>query len=249
MIFDVTVISDLWNSLLQSSEMALLLDIIVALLLGFLFGYERSYQGRAAGMRTYGLVCTVSATATAISMHPDLWLGGNALVNYGLMDPTRTIQGIVMGVGFLGGGIIMQHGMRISGLTTAASIWAVSAVGILVGSGMYLVATLMTIFVEIFILFGTHFDARLPARRPVMIKVQFNKGIKPHFDMIEAKLEEEGYTMAKGSIVIQERNEQSEWRFVAVSIKRSCDIAIPRIATALNKMHDVSSFHISRARN
>lgn len=249
MSFGLNVVSDLWMMFIQSPDMALLLDILVALLLGFLFGYERSYQGRAAGMRTYGLVCAVAAAVTSISMHPDLWLGGNALVNYGLMDPTRTIQGIIMGVGFLGGGIIMQHGLRISGLTTAASIWAVAAVGILVGSGMYLVAVLMTIFVEIFILFGTHFDAKLPARRPVMITLQFDEGIEPHYDMIEERLRSVGYTMAVGSIVIQKRTGQAEWRFVAVSVKRRSDTAIPLIAEALPQLEGVANFHISRARN
>lgn len=235
--------------LVKTPDAILFLDIFLALFLGFLFGYERSYRGRAAGMRTYGLVCTVSAAVTSISMHPDYWLGGTALVNYGLMDPTRTIQGIITGVGFLGGGIIMQHGMRISGLTTAASIWAVAAVGILVGAGMYLVAALMTLLMEIFILFGTHIDALLPASRPVMISLKFKAKTKPNADLINKKLEEVGYQMAPGSIVIQEHAEQVEWRFVAVSLFRTSDPSIPRIAEILPSLKGVSDFHISRARN
>ncbi len=241
--------SDLWATIEGSPDSILLLDILLALLLGFLFGYERSYQGRAAGMRTYGLVCSVAAAVTSVSVHPDLWLNGQALVNYGLVDPTRTIQGIVTGVGFLGGGIIMQHGMRISGLTTAASIWAVAAVGILVGVGLYSVAVLMTICVEIFILFGTRFDANLPARRPVMIRLKFKMGIKPEVEMIRAQLKSVGYSMADGSVVIHNHDGEIEWRFVAVSIKRRSETAIPSVSDALHTMDDVGSYQISRARN
>lgn len=235
--------------LAKTPDAILFIDIFLALILGFLFGYERSYRGRAAGMRTYGLVCAVSAAVTSISMHPDFWLEGSALVNYGLMDPTRTIQGIITGVGFLGGGIIMQHGMRISGLTTAASIWAVAAVGILVGSGMYLVATLMTALIEMFILFGTHIDTMLPASRPVMISLKFKADARPNAELIDNKLEEVGYKMATGSIVIQEHAGQAEWRFVAVSVLRTSDPSIPRIAEVLPGMAGVADFHISRARN
>ena len=70
--------------------------------------------------------------------YPEFWYGGHgAIVG---SDPTRVIQGIVTGVGFLGAGVIMREGFNISGLTTAASIWASSVIGIMVGIGFYLSA-------------------------------------------------------------------------------------------------------------
>ena len=106
-------------------------------LLGLLVGYERSYHGRAAGMRTYGIVCMASAALTVFAGYPGFWWGGMEGMAHVPVDPTRVVQGIVTGVGFLGAGVIMKEGLNISGLTTAASIWASSAIGVLVGIGFY----------------------------------------------------------------------------------------------------------------
>ncbi len=241
--------SDLWRTLRAVPDIAIMLDLSLALTLGFLFGYERSYHGRAAGMRTYGLVCMVAAAVTSLSLHPNFWLGGTSLVNYSLMDPTRTIQGIIMGVGFLGGGIIMQNGMKISGLTTAASIWAVASVGILVGAELYLAAVLMTLLSEVFIMMGARFDMMLPARRPVAITLQFHKGHHPNKTVIDALLRDYNYEMAQGSIVIQKHSDQVEWKFVATSIKRRRDSALLALADALPNLDGVENIHITRARN
>ena len=111
----------------------ILLHLVGALLLGLLVGYERSYHGRAAGMRTYGLVCMASAALTIVSGYPEFWYGGGTGA-IAPVDPTRVMQGVVTGIGFLGAGVIMREGFTISGLTTAASIWSSSVIGILVGA-------------------------------------------------------------------------------------------------------------------
>jgi putative Mg2+ transporter-C (MgtC) family protein len=85
-------------------------------------------------MRTYGLVCMAAAALTVIAGYPTFWFGGQ-VNSYLAGDPTRVIQGIVTGIGFLGAGVIMRDGLNISGLTTAASIWTCSAIGIMVGVG------------------------------------------------------------------------------------------------------------------
>ena len=130
------VLRSYWSAAELATNGVILLNLMGALLLGLLVGYERSYHGRAAGMRTYGLVCMASAALTVISGYPEFWFGGNGSALAGT-DPTRIIQGIVTGIGFLGAGVIMREGFNISGLNTAASIWASSVIGILVGVGMY----------------------------------------------------------------------------------------------------------------
>src|SRR5512139_1943632 len=92
----------------------IILNLLGALLLGLLVGYERSYHGRAAGMRTYGLVCMASAALTVIGGYSHAWFGGNAL-QASATDTTRVIQGIVTGIGFLCAGVIMREGFNISG--------------------------------------------------------------------------------------------------------------------------------------
>jgi putative Mg2+ transporter-C (MgtC) family protein len=243
------ILTLLWGALRATPDISLVMDLGLAIVLGFLFGYERSYHGRAAGMRTYGLVCMVACAVTSLSMHPNYWLQGHALINPAFMDPTRTIQGIIMGVGFLGGGIIMQNGVRISGLTTAASIWAVAAVGILVGAEMYLAALMMTLLAEGFIMMGSRFDMMLPARRPIAVTLQFRSGIVPKKIDLDAHLASLGYTIAGGSIMIQRHNDQFEWRFVATSIKRRRDSAIIDLADALPLIEGVENIHLTRARN
>ena len=109
------------------------INVLGALLLGLIIGYERSYHGRAAGMRTYGLVCMASAALTVIAGYPNYWYGGIAAISPGV-DPTRVIQGIVTGIGFLGAGV--EGRFNISGLVmAAASIWTSSAIGVMMGVG------------------------------------------------------------------------------------------------------------------
>ncbi len=116
----------------------------------------------------------VSAALVAISGFPGEWYGRH-VAGIGPVDPTRTIQGIVTGIGFLGAGIIMKDGFKISGLTTTASIWAAAAIGVLVGIGFYSVAVLLTLLSTGFVMWGVKFGSLLPSRRPVAVTLQFKR--------------------------------------------------------------------------
>ena len=108
-----------------------LLRMLVALLLGAAVGWEREMQRQPAGFRTHALVGLGSAIFTVVS----------AFAFPGpLSDPTRIAAQIVTGVGFLGGGAILHYRGSVRGLTTAASLWAVAAVGMAAGAGLYVVA-------------------------------------------------------------------------------------------------------------
>jgi len=151
-----------WSAPEVATNIIVFLNILGAMLLGIIVGYERSYHGRAAGMRTYGLVCMASAALTAIVGYPTFWYGGHA-EQVTSADPTRVIQGIVTGVGFLGAGVIMKEGFSISGLTTAASIWASSAIGILVGIGFYAAAILLALLSALSMTWILRFEVWLPS--------------------------------------------------------------------------------------
>src|SRR5271165_714558 len=120
-----------WSGEFLAANAFIGVNLAGALLLGMLVGYERSYQGRAAGMRTYGLVCMASTALTIFVGFAPLWYGGSPSQAAG--DPTRVVQGVVTGIGFLCAGVIVKDGMSIRGLTTAASIWTVAATGVLLG--------------------------------------------------------------------------------------------------------------------
>lgn len=124
------------------TELFLLLRVAVAGVLAAAVGFERETAGQSAGLRTHMLVAMSAALfvglgETAVRRFPDY--GGDALQ----YDPIRVIQAVVIGIGFLGGGIIFvnREHTRTIGLTTAASVWATSGIGIATGLGMYVAAT------------------------------------------------------------------------------------------------------------
>ena len=107
-----------------------------ALTAGSLIGLERSIHGRPAGFRTHALVCLASALLMLVTAYQWEWLGVTAANEESFRtDPTRMAQGIMTGIGFLGAGVIFKEGLTVRGLTTAASIWITSALGILYGVG------------------------------------------------------------------------------------------------------------------
>ena len=110
--------------------------IAAALLAGALIGFERSFHGRPAGFRTHSLVCIASALLMLVTVYQSEWMTSVPLDAI-RTDPTRMAQGIMTGIGFLGAGVIFKEGLSVRGLTTAASIWITSAIGILVGVGFY----------------------------------------------------------------------------------------------------------------
>jgi putative Mg2+ transporter-C (MgtC) family protein len=114
-------------------------EIIIRLLLGAVFGgiigFERSSHGRPAGFRTHLLVCVASVLIMIVSEYYhylSLWDP-----SYVRVDPARLAAGAVTGVGFLGAGVIIKTGFTVQGLTTAACLWIVSAIGLAIGTGLY----------------------------------------------------------------------------------------------------------------
>jgi putative Mg2+ transporter-C (MgtC) family protein len=126
---------------------ALLGEIVLrlagALALGGALGLERSYHGRPAGFRTHALVGLASSALMLLPFYEGAWFRSADGVHAAL-DPTRTAQGIMTGIGFLGAGVIMRDGLTVRGLTTAASIWITAGIGILVGVGFYIPAVVTT---------------------------------------------------------------------------------------------------------
>jgi hypothetical protein len=105
-ILSFNALASYWSAALVATNILIFFNILGALVLGLLVGYERAYHGHAAGMRTYGLVCMASAALTVIAGYPGFWFGGQ-VATAANVDPTRVVQGIVTGIGFLGAGVIM----------------------------------------------------------------------------------------------------------------------------------------------
>jgi putative Mg2+ transporter-C (MgtC) family protein len=128
---------------MPETYLTVILHLLGAAVAGGSIGLERSFHGRPAGFRTHTLVCIASSMLMLVTLYQWQWLPGVPLETV-RTDPTRMAQGIMTGIGFLGAGVIFKEGLTVRGLTTAASIWATAAVGILVGVGFYFAAVLAT---------------------------------------------------------------------------------------------------------
>lgn len=120
-------------------ELGIILKLLVAAALGAAVGFEREIKRKPAGLRTHSLVCIGATLFTIVS------------INFIGAEPARIAAGIVTGIGFLGAGMIFKSEDRVRGLTTAAELWVLAAVGIAIGMGYYFAAVATTLVV-IFIL-------------------------------------------------------------------------------------------------
>jgi putative Mg2+ transporter-C (MgtC) family protein len=129
------------------SEIEIIIRLVLGAILGGIIGFERQVHGRPAGFRTQLIVCVASVLIMIVSeYYHHLSIMDPSYVR---VDPGRIAAGAITGVGFLGAGVILRMGITIQGLTTAACLWMVSAIGLAVGGGLYIagiVACALTLF-------------------------------------------------------------------------------------------------------
>jgi putative Mg2+ transporter-C (MgtC) family protein len=115
------------------------IKLLVAIACGGAIGFERELSRKAAGLRTNVLICMGAALFTIVSRH----ISGGAAYT----DPARLVAQVVAGIGFLGAGVILQSRGSITGLTTAATIFVVGAIGITIGDGLFSIALIATVLI------------------------------------------------------------------------------------------------------
>lgn len=128
----------------------IIVRILASLALGAIVGFERELKGCHAGLRTHALVCIGAAVFTLASV----MLGGGPNA-----DISRIAGQVVVGIGFIGGGVIFKAKNRVTGLTTAASLWVAAGLGIMAGLGEYFVG-IFALAAIIFVLIGGNFFER-----------------------------------------------------------------------------------------
>lgn len=243
----ITTVLTNWLNLHNQVNALILFNIVGALLLGMVVGYERSYHGRAAGMRTYGMVCMGSAAVTVIVGYPHFWFGGQMALAAGA-DVTRVIQGILTGVGFLGAGVIMKEGRNISGLTTAASIWASSAIGIMFGAGFYLAAIMLTFIVAATMIWGGYIESVLPSRQTLELVLSFQPNYKVDGEEIRRLFHQQGFQLADSTINISQQHNHQQWRLILVAHKAGA-VTIAEVAGFLQGWSFLTAYQVGFARN
>lgn len=128
------------------SPFVILLRVVLSVICGGIIGLEREDKSRPAGFRTHILVCLGSSLIMILSEYMFLTYYSRYNIT---SDPLRLGAQVISGIGFLGAGTIIHHGTSIKGLTTAASLWTVAAIGLSFGSGFYFLGVLGTIIVVI----------------------------------------------------------------------------------------------------
>ncbi len=118
----------------------MLLDILLAIVLGFAIGFEREITNKWAGLRTHMLVCLGSCIFTLLSIH-----AFPVYAHSPQADPARIAAQVLTGIGFIGGGTVLRHGYSIYGLTTAATLWITASIGMACGCGFTALATICTV--------------------------------------------------------------------------------------------------------
>jgi len=215
--------------------------LVFALAIGALIGLERSYRGRPAGFRTHALVCLSTSLLMLITAYEELWVpqGGDVRVT---LDPTRMAQGIMTGIGFLGAGAIMQEGLSVRGLTTAASIWITAAIGIMVGIGFYLPAlmgaalTLGTLSVFRWI------EARMRVQVYAHFTVRFARGAALPEDDLRRLVESSGFTIANLNYRLDAGDDFFEYRMV---VRTALARNLRALSESLERMPIVREFRLS----
>lgn len=140
----------------------IVLRLLISVIAGGVVGWNREREDKPAGLRTHMLVSLGSASFTVIMID----LMRNYPAHTGGGDPTRIIQGIATGIGFLGAGSIMQSGRTVRGITTAAGIWVVGAIGVACGAGAYVIAGATAILTFAILSVVTKLERRIQPVRP-----------------------------------------------------------------------------------
>ncbi len=137
----------------------IIIKLVLAALLGGLIGLDREYSRRPAGLRTHMLV----SVGAAIVMHINLYL----VTIYPTIDPGRFGAQVISGIGFLGAGSIIKEGPTVHGLTTAAGLWTVAAIGLAVGSNHYSLGIIATIMILLVLRIFDFFERRLKLKKRI----------------------------------------------------------------------------------
>lgn len=128
----------------------LIFQLILAVVFGAAIGLEREYKGKGAGFQTYSLVSLGACLFTILGFELFNSFSGQAGLDF---DPSRIIQAVAVGIGFIGAGVIIYRHPQLEGVTTAAGLWCAAAIGVAVGAKLYFLGFLSTILAVI-ILFG-----------------------------------------------------------------------------------------------
>lgn len=224
----------------QISYLEISIRLGAALLLGGLIGLEREIGNHSAGFRTHILVCIGSALITILSAY-----GFSDFVNEPNVrtDPARLTAQIISGIGFLGAGTILRTGLVVSGLTTAASLWVVAAIGIGVGAGFYYAAGLATLMVLVSLFLLNKLEKvmwKSRKNREMLIRMQDRPGV---LGAVATILGANGISIVKYQV---ESSDKDQTAMVRINIKLAKPAKLQRTVEQLAGMQEIISIEVDQ---
>ena len=225
---------------MTADDVEILVRLLAALFCGALIGYERSFHGRPAGFRTHALVCTASSLLMLVTVYEAHWMGrASGMVQ---IDPTRMAQGIMTGIGFLGAGVIIKEGLSVRGLTTAASIWITSAIGILAGIGFYFPMVVSVVLTLGVLSFFRWIERRMPAHAYYYFSVRLLRDAAMTEAQLRELVESHGFSLANFSYRLDAPDRVRRHSMVLRTADR---VSAEQLAATLEKTDAVLEFRIT----
>lgn len=223
-------------------ETTFIWPVLGAMITGGLIGVERTYNGHPAGFRTHILVALASCVLMLSAMHQNSWafvaLPGQTIV----IDPTRMSHGILTGIGFLCAGVIFRKGFSVHGLTTAASLWITSAIGVLFGVGMLSLA-LIAAFATLAVLAVLRVvDSRLPQVATVDIELRWVGKSAPDEEGLRTLMREHGLKTLR---IGHEISDGDRWHDQTVKVRGQAPLRIEPLLARLKADKALHGFSVT----
>jgi putative Mg2+ transporter-C (MgtC) family protein len=213
------------------------LKMVLSFLAGGIVGFNRERQKHPAGFRTHILISMGSALLMILSIYIP-----QAYMDFKNGDPGRIAAQVVSGIGFLGAGAILKLGTNVRGLTTAASIWLMSAIGLTIGAGLYVISfitVLLTIFTLVVLERIEH--RWFPQFHTRNIQIKFKEKEYPDED-IKAILKKNNIQIIDYSLIVQ--NESGIHSVIDMSVRMPEETEITKLANSFNKLQAIHSVKI-----
>ena len=224
-------------------DVEILLRLLVSMALGGAIGLERERSNRAAGLRTHTLVCLGSTLIMMLSIY-----GFSDFVNEAniRIDPARLAASVITGIGFLGAGTILFTGKSITGLTTAASVWVVAALGLCVGAGFYTAAIATTVLILMTLIVFNKLELRYMKGNKLHLLTIHAADSVGFLDIVSKLLAEENFTIKKVIVneyskdAYREMNSQQDFLELSIHVISKNSLDAIGLASKLRRLEGVT---------
>ncbi|MEN8512315.1 MgtC/SapB family protein [Burkholderia sp. RS02] len=220
------------------SNLELVMRLVLAAALGSVIGFERERLSWAAGLRTHMLVCVGSTLIMIVSAFGFADVLGSS--EHIVLDPSRIAAQVVSGIGFLGAGSILLRGEIVRGLTTAASLWSVAAIGLAVGGGLYVASISATIIILIILAGIKPLERRyFTVRQRRQLELTVVSGALT-FDSLHAALGPDSARVKQ--FILQRADDTGEHDEVRIALARVSELEYQAICGKLRALPGVTRF-------